>query len=222
MAKERENKKARKALEEQSAPTDAPEEGDAPLAVRKSDAQITESGAADDGDNEETEGDAEGSGAAESEEAPAPGETEGEAVAAAQLGTDRYVMAGFFAAAILGGYVLGRVIHGLWANLANRDWFGQAVPWLAAVPDEDKSAYGTVVGGIIALIVVIRAYRKPDLRAWCDEVAAELSKVKWPTRKEVSNSTLVVIAASAIATIYLALLDRLWAFVTNIVYGDGS
>jgi hypothetical protein len=25
-----------------------------------------------------------------------------------------------------------------------------------------------------------------------------------------------------VATIYLALLDWLWAFVTNIVYGDGS
>jgi hypothetical protein len=25
-----------------------------------------------------------------------------------------------------------------------------------------------------------------------------------------------------VSTIYLALLDRLWAFITNIVYGDGS
>ena len=36
------------------------------------------------------------------------------------------------------------------------------------------------------------------------------------------NSTFIVIVASAAATLYLALLDRLWAFVTNIVYGDGS
>ena len=33
---------------------------------------------------------------------------------------------------------------------------------------------------------------------------------------------MIVIAASTVATVYLALLDRLWAFITNIVYGDGS
>jgi len=31
-----------------------------------------------------------------------------------------------------------------------------------------------------------------------------------------------VIVASTVATLYLTLLDRLWAFVTNIVYGDAS
>jgi preprotein translocase subunit SecE len=46
--------------------------------------------------------------------------------------------------------------------------------------------------------------------------------VKWPTKKEVYNSTVIVIAASAIATVYLALLDRLWGFITNLIYGDGS
>ena len=44
----------------------------------------------------------------------------------------------------------------------------------------------------------------------------------WPNRKEVTSSTFIVIVSSAVATLYLALLDRLWAFVTNIVYGDGS
>jgi preprotein translocase subunit SecE len=68
----------------------------------------------------------------------------------------------------------------------------------------------------------MRTYRRPDVREWTDEVASELLKVKWPTKKDVTNSTIVVIAASAVATIYLALLDRLWSFVTGIVYGTGS
>ena len=55
-----------------------------------------------------------------------------------------------------------------------------------------------------------------------DPLAAELAKVKWPTRKEVSNSTVIVIATGAIATLYLALLDRLWSFVTDLFYGTGS
>jgi preprotein translocase subunit SecE len=88
--------------------------------------------------------------------------------------------------------------------------------------DEDKATYATVIAGLIAVVVTMRTYRRPDVREWTDEVASELIKVKWPTKKDVTNSTMVVIAASAAATIYLALLDRLWSFVTGIVYGTGS
>jgi preprotein translocase subunit SecE len=35
----------------------------------------------------------------------------------------------------------------------------------------------------------------------------------------VTNSTIIVIVASAFATIYLALLDYFWGFVTRLVYG---
>ena len=45
-------------------------------------------------------------------------------------------------------------------------------------------------------------------------------KVTWPSKKEVTNSTMVVIAASTFATVFLALLDRFWGFVTNLVYGS--
>jgi preprotein translocase subunit SecE len=142
--------------------------------------------------------------------------------AAAQLGTDRYVLAGFFAVGMLGAYVLGRALQSAWTAAANKDWFSQRFPVLTAVTDDDKGMYGIVVGGVIAAIVVYRTYKKPEIRTWSDEVAAELAKVVWPSRKEVTNSTFIVIVASAVATLYLALLDRLWAFVTNIVYGDGS
>jgi preprotein translocase subunit SecE len=146
----------------------------------------------------------------------------GEGQAAAQLGSDRYVLAGFFAAGMLGAYVLGRAIQTAWIAASNKDWFAQPLPRLAAVSDDDKAMYGILIGGLVSLIVVYRTYQKPDVRAWSDEVAAELAKVVWPSRKDVTNSTFIVIVASTVATVYLALLDRLWAFVTNIVYGDGS
>src|SRR5512133_3983276 len=142
--------------------------------------------------------------------------------AAGQLGSERYVLAGFFAAGMLGAFVLGRAIQSIWAGLSNKDWFSTSVPRLAAVADDEKSTISLLIGAVIALVVVIRTYRKPEVRTWTDEVASELAKVKWPTRKEVWNSTVIVIAASTVATVYLALLDRLWAFITNIVYGDGS
>jgi preprotein translocase subunit SecE len=109
-----------------------------------------------------------------------------------------------------------------WLAASPKDWFHNTFPRLAAVPEEDKATYGILLGGLISLVVVYRTYKRPDVRAWSDEVAAELAKVVWPSRKDVTSSTFIVIVASAVATIYLALLDRLWAFITNIVYGDGS
>jgi preprotein translocase subunit SecE len=151
------------------------------------------------------------------------GEGEGEEEqAATQLGADRYVLAGFFAAGMLGAYVVGRALQSVWVAVANKFWVSQNLPWLTAVHDDDKPTYTIVLSGFIALFVVFRTYRRPDVRAWTDEVAAELAKVVWPSRKDVTNSTFIVIVASTVATVYLALLDRLWAFVTNIVYGDGS
>ena len=148
-------------------------------------------------------------------------EGEGE-VAAAQLGSHRYVMAGFFAAAIIGSFVLAKILHALWGLAAGSRSVGSAVPFLVDAHENTRAAITYLVGGVVAIGWVVRAYRKPDVKLWSADVASELSKVKWPTRKDVSNSTIVVIAASAIATLYLALLDRFWAFVTNLVYGTGT
>jgi preprotein translocase subunit SecE len=157
------------------------------------------------------------------DDAAQDGDSDGEEeeVAAGQLGSDRYVLAGFFAAGMLGAYVLGRTFAGIWAAASSKDWFVQTFPKLAEVADDDKGSYSLVIAAIIAIVSVFRAYKRPDVRTWSDEVASELTKVKWPTKKEVQASTIVVLAASAFATIYLTVLDRLWAFVTNLVYGDG-
>lgn len=219
MATRREKDQARKAEKSADGPDSSPDEAEASLAVREgSDLDASSEGSSDDSD-EANEGDEQAREDASEQESE---EGSGEEVAARQLGTDRYVMSGFFAAGILGAYVLGKAIHGIWADLSNRDWFSRALPAVASISDDDKTTYATVVAGIIAVIVTMRTYRRPDVREWTDEVASELIKVKWPTKKDVTNSTVVVIAASAVATLYLALLDRLWSFVTSIVYGTGS
>lgn len=145
-----------------------------------------------------------------------------DAILPTQLGVQRYVFAAYFAGGMVMAYVLGRAIHGIWSHYANRDFFVSAVPSLAAIPDDTKQTYATLVAALITLLFIVRTYRKPNVRVWTQEVTSELTKVKWPTRKEVTNSTIVVIVSSAIATGYLFLLDRLWAFVTNLVYGAGS
>jgi len=213
MATRKEKEAARKGSEETADEAARDEGAEASLAVREPsdiDAPADESEEATDESQEEGE-QADELTAGDSEEA-----------IARQLGADRYVMAGFFAVAIIGGYVLGKTTQTIWANLASRDWFNQALPSLAAVSDESRITFSMVFGGVIALVLVLRTYRRPDVRTWTDEVASELMKVKWPTKKDVTNSTLVVIAASSFATLYLALLDRLWSFVTSIVYRTGS
>ena len=51
------------------------------------------------------------------------------------------------------------------------------------------------------------------------DVRVEMGKVTWPTRKDLAQSTLVVLVAVAIATVYVGVLDfafeKALAFVVN-------
>lgn len=145
---------------------------------------------------------------------------EDDAPAAGHLGAARYVMAGFFVTCIAAAYVLGRVLSTIWGKLAEASWFQKSVAVMARVGEEERSEIATVIGAVIALGGGLYAYRRPDVRQWTDDVASELSKVTWPDKNEVTNSTIIVIVTSTFATLYLALLDRFWGFVTNLVYGS--
>ena len=142
--------------------------------------------------------------------------------AAAQMGHRRYVISGFFALWCVAAYITGKALEMLWSWIAAKDWAFQKLPQLAALPHEgelfSRATVSLVVGALISGIVVARYYVRPDIRQWADEVSEELSKVKWPTRKEIGNHTVVVITASIVLTIYLTLLDRFWGFVTNLIY----
>ncbi len=219
--------------------SDAPPEGEGEAADSDSsgspeDDRASDHGASDDGAEER---DADDGGADEDEAAKvalalrgASEEAEGEELGAdvvdgvvpTQLGVQRYVFSAFFAVGIIAAYVLGQLVFTLWANFANRDFFALNLPTLAAVPDDSKETYALLVAGVLALGYVFRAYRKPDVRQWADDVAGELVKVKWPTRKEVTSATIVVLTTSAFATLYLFVLDQFWSFLTNLVYGTGS
>ncbi len=47
------------------------------------------------------------------------------------------------------------------------------------------------------------------LRKYVREVWLEMSKVTWPTRDELRESTLVVIVATIIVTVFIFLIDRI-------------
>jgi preprotein translocase subunit SecE len=126
-----------------------------------------------------------------------------------QLGTQRFVYAAYFAGGIAVAFLLSKLVSMVWTRLSlYKPQFGE--------PHEE------IVMPIAALIgtaVAVYYYRDQKTRTLVDEVASELSKVTWPTRQEVINSTFVVIVTTLVATTFFALMDRFWGFVTNLVYG---
>lgn len=51
------------------------------------------------------------------------------------------------------------------------------------------------------------------------EVRTELSKVSWPSRAQATRLTLIVIAATVIAAIFLGAFDLLFTKLTELVIG---
>lgn len=135
------------------------------------------------------------------------------------LGAARYVHAVFFAAAILAAYVSAKLLVMLWGLLAEWPDAVRAVPQLVQYDEDKRENIAFLLGAVLAAVGVIQSYRKEGIRAWADEVAAELTRVTWPTRETVMNGTLVVVVASMVATVYVAILDRFWGFLTTLVYG---
>jgi preprotein translocase subunit SecE len=137
---------------------------------------------------------------------------------AGSLGAAKYVHAAFFAVGILAAFLGSKILGGAWTHLAEWPAAVRAVPQLVAFSEEQRDTYCLVGGAVIGALGVLQAYRKESVRIWADDVATELSKVSWPNREAVFNGTLVVIVASMIAAVYVAVLDRFWSFLTTWVY----
>ena len=135
------------------------------------------------------------------------------------LGATKYVHAAFFAGGILVAYLSGKILAGVWNRLAEWPTAVRTVPQLLRYGEDERATFTMVAGAVIGLIAVIQTYRRARVRQFADEVAVELSKVTWPDKEAVTNGTVIVVVATAVATVYIALLDRFWAFVTALIYG---
>jgi preprotein translocase subunit SecE len=51
------------------------------------------------------------------------------------------------------------------------------------------------------------------------ETRAELKKVNWPSRREATNLTLIVMAVTTFMAILLGLIDRLFAWLFELILG---
>ena len=58
--------------------------------------------------------------------------------------------------------------------------------------------------------------------AFMQEVRQEVAKVTWPTRKEVSITTLMVLIMVALASIFFLLVDQTLSMIVRLVLGFGA
>lgn len=83
----------------------------------------------------------------------------------------------------------------------------------AAKADEGKAAPGGLAG-----VLGWPARKLAEGRAFLLEVRTELKKVTWPSRKEVSSTTLVVIATSIFFGFYLWGLDLFFSRALSLAF----
>jgi preprotein translocase subunit SecE len=126
-----------------------------------------------------------------------------------QLGAKRFVYAAYFAGAIGIAFLMSKILDFAWVKLQS---------WKPVVGEpRDEVVY--VLSALIGAGAAVYYWYRTRARELAEEVAAEMSKVTWPTRTEVTNGTFVVIVTTVVSTVFFALMDRFWGFLTNLVYG---
>jgi preprotein translocase subunit SecE len=141
-------------------------------------------------------------------------EAEIEAALAAQtgnvLGAERFVYAAYLAGAVMAAFVFSKLGHAAWLKLA---------AWKPEQVGEPRDELVYIAAAIVGVGVALHYWRRKDARQYATEVAEELSKVTWPSKKEVQNSTFIVVLTTLFATVFFALMDQFWRFITDKVYG---
>jgi preprotein translocase subunit SecE len=146
-----------------------------------------------------------------SAETEASEETDEAAPMPTQMGHKRFVYAAYLAAAIAIAFVSHKLIDYAWYKL--HDWKPDSIP-------DQIDELSVAIALVLATGVTVHYWRQAKARILVEEVAEELTKVTWPTRQEVTSSTTVVIITTLLATVFFALMDQFWLWVTKHVYGS--
>jgi preprotein translocase subunit SecE len=114
------------------------------------------------------------------------------------MGPNKFVHLMFALGALLVAFIVSKMTDWAWSYFAKpNDLLVNAIALLAA--------------GTAAVV----AYRNEQVYSSVVEVTRELEKVTWPTRKETSAATVVVLVMVLISATILSSFDALWAFLTN-------
>lgn len=126
-----------------------------------------------------------------------------------QLGAKRFVYAAYFGGAITVAFLVSKILGYAWFRI------GTVKPQIGEPSDEVVMPISAAIGAAVAFYY----WKRTRTRQLAEEVADELSKVTWPDKTEVTNSTIVTLVVTALSVIFFFLMDRFWGFVTNLVYG---
>jgi preprotein translocase subunit SecE len=114
------------------------------------------------------------------------------------MGPNKFVHLTFAVGALLAAFVVSRAVDWGWSYFSKPN-------------DLVVNLLAIVVAGAAAIGV----YRNERAYASVVEVTRELEKVTWPTRKETSAATVVVLVTVMISAIILSGFDAIWAAFTN-------
>ena len=117
------------------------------------------------------------------------------------LGLQRWVQFAYIAGALALFWLFDHLIVAIWEIFADSD-----------------GTLATAGAAILAIVISSALYKHPKVNKFSNEVAAELARVKWPTREETWKQTLIVLVVSVVAAIILGVFDITWSKLSDLVY----
>ena len=136
----------------------------------------------------------------------------GAAASPSQLGTQRFVYAAYFAGAIGIAFLMSKILGFAWFKA--QGW----KPWVGEPRDEVVMPLSALIG---ALAAVYYWYRT-RARRLAEEVATEMSKVTWPSRKETLVTTGMVFMMVIACSIFFVLVDLVFTWAAHFLLGIGG
>jgi preprotein translocase subunit SecE len=94
----------------------------------------------------------------------------------------------------------------------------KATEWVWGYFGKPKAIYADAIGIAIGVIITLIAWRRKSTFTKATEITMELKKVTWPTRKETSAATVVVIVTVIISAMILGLFDLIWSWASGKLY----
>ncbi|OFZ79094.1 MAG: preprotein translocase subunit SecE [Bdellovibrionales bacterium RIFOXYD1_FULL_53_11] len=74
-----------------------------------------------------------------------------------------------------------------------------------------------IVSIVVGAITFAVLYKHEQVNRFMNEVVVELSRVTWPTQKETSSATVIVIIMVMISGLILGFLDYVWTKVVQLI-----
>jgi preprotein translocase subunit SecE len=90
--------------------------------------------------------------------------------------------------------------------------------WVWGFFGKPRAMYADIIGIALGVVIALLAWRNQNLFNRASEITTELKKVTWPTRKETSAATMVVIVTVIISAILLSVFDVIWSWATSLIY----